>query len=121
MLKSLLIKCTVFSLVLSSLHPQEEQIAIERVVRQAYSSIARIEEGKIFLKPERLILKSGKIYIEDVNGAEFAIPAVFSSEDIPPYMQVGDSTIFNMWKCQCGTWNHKWDHPTHCWHCGLPR
>ena len=109
-----------FIVVTSALCANEDRYAAENVIRRAYTSIARVEEGKIFLKPEKLRLKQGTIYIEDVDGAEFAIPVVFSSES-PPYMQVGESIAFNSWQCECGSWNHKWDNPTHCWRCGKPR
>jgi len=109
-----------FIVIASALYANEDQNAAENVIRRAYTSIARIEEGKIFLKPEKLCLKQGIIYVEDIDGAGFAIPVVFSPEG-RPYMQVGESIIFNSWKCECGSWNHKWDNPTHCWHCGKPR
>lgn len=97
-----------------------DQSACESVIRRAYTSISRIEDGRIFLKPDKLCLKQGVIYVEDIDGGEFAIPAIFTSVG-QPYMQVDDSILFNSWKCECGTWNHKWDNPTHCWHCGRPR
>lgn len=98
----------------------EQQNAAENVMRHAYTSILRIEEGKMYLKPEKLCLDSGRIYVEGIDGAGFAIPVIFSS-DGRAYMQVGDSIIFNSWKCACGAWNHKWDNPTHCRYCGKPR
>ncbi len=122
MRKLLIARCTLLSLIVgaSSLYANADQDAAENVFRRAQTSISRIEEGKIFLKPEKLHLEHGVIYVEDIDGAAFAIPAVFSTEG-RPYVQVGDSVIFNSWKCDCGTWNHKWDNPTHCWNCGRPR
>lgn len=113
--------CIGLVLFASSLCANEDQHAIERVIQRAYTSISRIEEGKIFLKPERLKLKLGRIYVEDIDGTEFSIPAVFSSDELLPYMQTGEIAIFNVWICECNAWNHKWDNPTHCWRCGKPR
>jgi hypothetical protein len=112
----LIVKCALlnFIVVTSTPYANEDQNATENVIRRAYTSIARIEEGKIFLKPEKLCLKQGIIYVEGIDGIEFAIPVVFSSEGRLPCMQVGESIIFNLWKCECGSWNHKWDNPTHC-------
>ena len=109
-----------FSLITASLYANEDQNVAETVLCRAYTSIARIEEGKMFLKPEKLFLNQGVIYVEDIDGGRFAIPAVFSSKG-RPYMQVDESIIFNTWKCECGTWNHKRDNPTRCWRCGMPR
>lgn len=123
MRKRLTVKCAILSFiaVTSALQANEDQHAAENVIRWAYTSIARIEEGKIFLKPEKLCLMEGKIYIEDIEGAGFAIPVVFSSEGYP-HVQVDKSIIFNTWKCgTCREWNHNWDNPTHCWRCGEPR
>lgn len=122
MKKLLIIKCALLSFIVitSSLYANEDQNAAENVIRRAYTSIARIEEGKMFLKPEKLCLKQGIIYVEDIDGVELAIPVVFSSVG-RPYMQVGESIIFNSWKCNCGAWNHKWDNPTYCRRCGEPR
>jgi hypothetical protein len=123
MRKRLIVKCALLSFIVltSALHANEDQDAAENVIRRAYTSIARIEEGKIFLKPEKLSLKKGIIYLEDIDGARFAIPAVFSSGG-RPYVQVGESIIFNSWKCgKCGFWNHKWDYPTHCGYCNEAR
>ncbi|MBU6382690.1 MAG: hypothetical protein KGR16_00010 [Verrucomicrobia bacterium] len=96
------------------------QNASEKVIRRAYTAISRIEGGRIFLKPDKLCLKQGVIYVEDIDGGEFAIPVMFSAVGYPQ-MEVDDSIVFNAWKCECGAWNHKWDNPTHCWHCGAPR
>jgi hypothetical protein len=109
-----------FIICACALYANEDENAAENVLRRAYTSIARIEEGKIFLKPEKLHLNQGIIYIEDIDGGGFAIPVVFSSE-VGPFMQVGESVIFNSWKCNCGVWNHKWDNPTQCWNCHKPR
>lgn len=122
MKKSWIVMCAFlgFIVVSSSIYANIDQNAAEHVIRRAYTSIDRVEEGRIFLKPEKLCLRKGIIYVEDINGKEFAIPAVFSSIG-HPYMQVSESIIFNSWKCECGALNHKWDHPTHCWSCGRPR
>lgn len=123
-MKKRILKCAFFLdliIITSVLYANEDQDVAEKVIRRAYPSIAQIEGGKIFLKPDRLCLKQGMIYVEDIDGTEFAIPAVFSAEGLQPYMQVADSTIFNSWKCECGAWNHKWDNPTHCRACGRPR
>lgn len=94
------------------------QTIAEFVIRRAYDSIVNIEEGKAFLDPEKLRLEQGQIFLE---GIAFPIPVVFSNDGLPPYTQVSESTLFNSWKCKCGTWNHKWDNPTHCWKCKEPR
>lgn len=120
--KLLIVKCALLSFIVitSALYANEDQNAAENVIRRAYTSIVRIEEGKIFLRPEKLCLKQGIIYVEGIDGAEFAIPVVFFSNGYP-YTQVAESIIFNSWKCECGAWNHKWDNPTYCWRCGEPR
>jgi hypothetical protein len=122
MRKLLIVKYALLSFVvgISFLHGNEDRYAAENVIRRAYTSIARIEDGKIFLKPEKLCLKQGIIYVEGIDGEEIAIPVVFSSEG-RPCMQVDESFLFNAWKCDCGSWNHKWDNPTHCWRCRKPR
>lgn len=117
MIKYAFLTFLVFASVLSA---SDDQHAAENVIRQAYHSIAQIEEGKIFLKPEKLCLKQGIIYVEDAEGEQFAIPVTFPSEG-RPYMQVCESIIFNAWRCDCGAWNHKWDNPTHCASCNKPR
>jgi hypothetical protein len=122
MRKSLIVKYALLSFIISTfaLYANEDQNAAENVIRRAYTSIARIEEGKIFLKPEKLCLNHGRIYVEDINGGGFAIPVVFSSEG-RPCMQVSESVIFNTWTCDCGALNHRWDNPTHCWKCHKQR
>ncbi len=121
MRKLIRVKYALLSLVMtSSLFANEDENAAESVIRRAYTSISRIEEGKIFLKPEKLSLNQGIIYVEDIDGAEFAIPVIFSIEG-RPYMQVAESIIFNSWKCECNAWNHRWDNPNYCWSCGKPR
>ncbi|MDE3046343.1 MAG: hypothetical protein KGJ02_06845 [Verrucomicrobiota bacterium] len=121
MRKLLIVKCAILSFIaIASALSANEDHAAEYIVQRAYTSIARIEEGKIFLKPEKLSLKQGVIYLEDINGTEFAIPVVFSPEG-RPYTQSGESIIFNTWTCSCGALNHKWDNPRYCWRCGEPR
>lgn len=122
MINLLNMKRILLSLVASAsaLCASEDRSTAANVIERAHTSIARIEEGKIYLKPEKLCLEQGKIYIEDIEGAGFAIPVIFSSEG-RPYMQVDESFVFNSWKCECGTWNHKWDNPTHCRRCDRPR
>jgi hypothetical protein len=113
-------RCVLCLICTSALFANEGQNIADNMIRRAHPSIAHIEEGKIFLKPESLCLRQGIIYVEDIEGAELAIPVVFPF-DGHPYVQVGDSIIFNSWKCECGAWNHKWDNPTHCRSCGRPR
>lgn len=108
-------------LIASNLSSYEEQKVNEQVIRRICNSISEIERGKIFIKPEKLCLKSGRIYAEDIDGAEFPISVTFSSEIHQPYMQVAENVLFNLWKCECGAWNHKWDNPTHCRACGRAR
>lgn len=122
MKKLLIVKCVLlsFTIFASPLQANEDQNIAEYVIQRAYTSIAQIEEGKIFLKPEKLYLNQGILYVEDINGEGFAIPIVFPSKG-RPYMQVADSTVFNAWKCNCGTWNHKRDNPERCWRCDNPR
>jgi hypothetical protein len=122
MSKSWVVKFALLGFVsmTSVLCANENQNAAEHVIRQAYSSIDRIEEGKIFLKPEKLSLKRGIIYVEDIDGSGVAIPVTFSSIG-RPYMQVDESFVFNSWLCNCNTWNHKWDNPRFCRRCGEPR
>ena len=99
-----------------------DQNAAEYIVRRAYTAIAEIAEDKLFLKPETLCLKNGIVYVEDIDGVEVPIPAIFSSEERLPYMQVAENILFNLWKCsECGYWNHRWDSPTHCANCRTPR
>lgn len=93
----------------------------EHILRRACRSISQIEGDKIFLKPDKLYLKDGMIFVEDLEGVELPVPVVFSSEGPRPYMQVAENILFNTWKCDCGAWNHKWDNPRYCWHCGQPR
>ena len=109
-----------FFVASSSLYTDENRTMAENIARRAYTSIAQIEEGKIFLKPEKLCLNQGIIYVEDIDGKGLPISAVFPS-DGRPYMEVGDIFVFNSWKCECGAWNHKWDNPTRCWRCDRPR
>lgn len=123
MRKELIVKCALLSFIVvaSALYGNEDQNAAENVIQRAYTSIDRIEEGKIFLKPEKLCLVQGIIYVEDIDGAGLAIPVVFST-DGRPYMQVSESKFFNTWTCgTCLALNHKWDNPTYCWCCGDPR
>ncbi len=127
MKKPLIVKCVLLSFVVFSfilftsfLYANKDQNAVENIIRRAYTAIAQIEEGKIFFNPEKLYVKQGVTYVEDIDGAGFAIPISFSSEG-RPYMQVSESIIFNSWICGCGAWNHKWDYPTHCWSCHNPR
>ena len=117
-----IVKCAFLSFVISvsSLCANEQQNAAENVIRRAYSAIAHIEEGKVFIKPEALSLVEGKIYVRDIDGADFAIPVVFSTEG-RPFMQVAENVLFNSWKCECNAWNHNWDNPTRCWSCDRPR
>jgi hypothetical protein len=108
-MKKLLVKCALLSFVVvtPALYANEDQDAAENIIRRAYTSIDRIEEGKIFLKPEKLCLHQGKIYVEDIDGGGFAIPVVFSAE-VGPFAEVSQSTIFNTWTCgKCKTVNHK--------------
>ena len=66
MQKLLIVKYYFLSFIFATfpLDATENQDAVENVIRRAYTSIDRIEEGKIFLKPEKLYLKQGIIYIE---------------------------------------------------------
>lgn len=122
MRKRSIIKCALLSfLAAAALYSDEDRDAVENIIRRAYTSIDRIEEGKIFLKPEKLSLKQGRIYVEDIDGEEFAIPVVFSAVGARPFAEVDDSVIFNMWLCECGQWNHKWDNPKRCFKCHRPR
>jgi hypothetical protein len=119
-----IMKCALLNFIISSsIYANENQHVVEYVLRRAYTAIARIEEGTIFLKPEKLFLHQGVVYVEDINGAGFAIPVAFSAMGDPciPSRQVDDSVIFNSWLCECGSWNHKRDNPTHCWRCDRRR
>lgn len=119
--KLLIVKIAFLTTVINcSMYANENQNAAENVILRAYTSIARIEEGKIFLKPEKLCLHQGKIYVEDINGEMFAIPVTFSGAG-HPCMQVSESTFFNTWTCSCGSLNHKRDNRFRCWSCGEPR
>ena len=122
MRNSLIVKYALLNFVAAtfSLCANEEQTVAENVIRRAYTSITRIKEGKIFLKPEKLCLKQGIVYVEDISGEGLAIPIVFPSKG-RPYMQVGETSIFNLWKCECDAWNHKWDNPSYRWKCGRHR
>lgn len=119
---SLIVKSALLNFIVaaSALCAKEDQNAVENIIRWAHSSITQIEGEKIFLKPERLYLERGTVCVEPIDGTEFAIPVLFSS-DGRPYMQVGESILFNSWKCDCGTWNHKWDNPKYCRRCDKSR
>ena len=122
MSKSWIVKCVFLSFVIVSslLRADENQETAENVCRHAYTSISRIEEGKIFLKSNKLHFYQGKIYVESVDGGGIAIPAVFSSPK-GLYVKSDEFNMFNLWKCKCGNWNHNWDNPTHCGKCKAPR
>lgn len=110
-----------FFAVTSLLCADENQEVAENVCRQAYTSISRIEEGKIFLKSNKLHFYEDKIYLEDIHGGAIAIPSIFSCEN-GLYLKGDGFNIFNQWKCsKCKKWNHNVDDPTHCRHCGKPR
>ena len=110
-----------FSMIVSFLCADENETTIENLYRHAYTSISRIEEGKIFLKSNMLHFYQEKIYVEDVNGGGIAIPAVFSSAK-GLYVQADGFNIFNLWQCkQCDYWNHNKDNPTRCAKCKAPR
>lgn len=98
----------------------EEKNPVENVIVRAYNSIVDIQEGKVFINPERLSLNDGVIYLEDGLGVRFPVSIVFSIEHLP-YIQISEAVLLNLWKCECGSWNHKWDNPTHCWRCARPR
>jgi hypothetical protein len=115
------VKCAVLGIiVISALDANEDQDAVENVIRRTYTSVARIENGKVFFKPEKICFTKGKIYVEGIDGVGVDIPVVFSSLS-GLYMQVDESVIFNTWKCECDAWNHNWDNPVYCWHCGRSR
>jgi hypothetical protein len=93
--------------------------ADQNLIRDIYTSIDRIEQEKIFLKPEKLHLKEGKIYVEDIHGIGFPLPVLFSSES-GFYTQAQDFNIFNLWQCgKCSYWNHNDDRS--CIRCSTPR
>ena len=110
-----------FSMIVSSLCAEENETTIENLYRHAYTSISRIEEGKIFLKPNKLHFYQEKIYVEDVNGGGIAIPAVFSSAR-GLYVKSDEFNIFNLWQCkECEWWNSNISNPTRCDRCKKPR
>ena len=47
----------------SVLYANEYQNAVENVFRYGYTSISRIQEEKIFLKPDKIHFYEGKIYV----------------------------------------------------------
>ena len=121
MSKSWVVKCAFLSFITTSfLFADENETAIENLCRHAYTSISRIEEGKIFLKSNTRQFYQEKIYVEDVNGGGIAIPAVFSSAR-GLYVKADGFNIFNLWQCECGYWNHNTSNPTRCFKCKKPR
>jgi hypothetical protein len=121
--KSWLVKCAFLGCVaLSSLlYADEDEQTIENLCKYAYTSISRIEDGKIFLNSNKLHFYQEKIYVEDVNGGGIAIPSVFSSKR-GLYVKADGFNIFNLWYCNaCNTWNHNVDNPHYCWKCKKPR
>jgi hypothetical protein len=110
-----------FSAIGSFLFADDHETTIENLCKHAYTSIARIEDGKIFLKSNKLHFYQEKIYVEDVNGGGIAIPAVFSSAR-GLYLEADGLNICNLWQCkECGYWNHNRDDRSHCANCKKPR
>ena len=87
-----------FIAIISFLCADESEETIENLCNHAYTSISRIEEGKIFLKSNKIHFYQEKIYVEDIDGGGIEIPAVFSSAR-GLYVQADES----LWEVQDST------------------
>lgn len=92
------------------------QDILDYIFQHAQSSIERIEEGKVFLKSDKVCLYRGAIYIEGEQGEAIAVPAIHSNES-GLFMQAGEKRRPTpIWICKKCTKVHYYE-PRTCEQC----
>lgn len=66
-----------------------------------HSSIDRIEDSAIFLKPERVVLREGEILIQNEEGDEYSLHSLSYTDEIdtPRAQLIKNKDLIKVWIC----------------------
>jgi hypothetical protein len=93
------------------------QDTLDYIFQHAQTSVEKIEEGKIFLKPERVSLYRGRIYVEGEYGEAIALSSIHSDES-GIFILAGEKRprTTPVWTCRKCTKTHYYE-PRTCERC----
>lgn len=112
-------KCVYIALLMGSCsmiygNERKDQDTLEYIYEYAQDSIERIEDEKVFLRPEHLWVHQGQLYLALAYGDVMSLPPLFSEGDGLYLVSKKQTTLYICRACTKTYYNYKPDQCERC-------